>query len=75
MPSSLELAPDLSMKGPLVGFDGQEQVSALLLAPLNNGRVVWKATPAEKAAPTAWIRTPSRSSMDSRSRREPSAEQ
>ena len=61
VPFSLELALNLSMQGLLVGFDGQEQVGALLLAPLKNGRVVCRAS--------AWISTPSISSMDSSSLR------
>jgi hypothetical protein len=44
VPFSLELALDLSMQGLLVGFDGQEQVGALLLTPLKNGRVVCRAS-------------------------------
>ena len=62
---SLELGADLTMQHLLVGFDGQEHVGPLIQAPLKNGRVATgqlllfeKASPTEKAAPTAWISTP-----------------
>ena len=64
---TLELAADLPVQGLLVALNGQEHVGPLLQAPLKNGRVVCSATPSEKASPTAWISTPSRSRLDSSS--------
>jgi hypothetical protein len=64
---SKELAADLAVQRSLVGLllwrslrlDGQEEVGPLFLELPKNGFWVWRATPAEKVAPTAWIRTPS----------------
>jgi len=50
---SLELAADLAVEPWLVGLDGQDDVGALLEAPLKNGRLVCRAS--------AWISLPSRS--------------
>ena len=51
---SLELAGNLTVQDPLIGFHGQEEVGPLLLEELKNGRWVWSAS--------AWINTPARSS-------------
>ena len=58
---SLELTLDLAMQRLLIGFHRQKEVGPLLLELPKNGRWVWRATPSEKAAPTAWMRTPSKS--------------
>jgi len=61
VPLSLELGADLAVEGLLVRFDRQEHVGPLLQAPLKNGRVVCRTS--------AWINTPSRSSLLSSSLR------
>lgn len=40
----LELAADLTMQRPLVGFDRQEEVGSLLLELPKNGFCVWSAS-------------------------------
>jgi hypothetical protein len=57
---SLELACDLPAECRLVGLDGQGDVGPLLEAPAKKACVVCRATPSEKASPTAWINLPSR---------------
>jgi len=61
VPFPLELALDLAAEGLLIRFDGQEHVGPLLQAPQKIWRVVCRAS--------AWISTPSRSSVDSSSLR------
>ena len=65
---SLELALDLAMQRLLIAFYRQQEVGPLLLGlPKNIPRcgeqllLFEKASPTEKAAPTAWMRTPSKS--------------
>ncbi|MFO0016914.1 MAG: hypothetical protein ACK52U_10195 [Synechococcaceae cyanobacterium] len=50
----LELAGNLAVQDPLIGFDCQEEVGPLLLEEMKKGCWVWGAS--------AWITTPSRSS-------------
>ena len=65
VPFPLELAADLTVQSLLVPFEGQEEVGPLLLELPVNGFWVWRATPSEKASPTAWINTPAGSSSPS----------
>ena len=57
---SLELALDLVMQRLLIAFYRQQEVGPLLLELPKMGWV-WRATPSEKAAPTALMRRPSKS--------------
>ena len=74
---TLELAADLPVQGLLVALDRQEEVGPLGVdevfsagvAAVKNDCVVCRATPSEKAVPTAWIRTPSISRLASNSLR------
>lgn len=63
VPVAAELGDDLLIQPALVVFDRQEQVGALLGGELKNAGEVCSATPSEKAGPTAWISTPSSSSV------------
>ena len=58
---SLELALDLAVQRLLIAFYRQQEVGPLFLELPKNGRWVCRGTPLEKAAPTAWMRTPSKS--------------
>jgi len=57
VPVATELGDDLLIQPALVVFDRQEQVGALLGGELKNAGEVWRAS--------AWISTPSRSSVSS----------
>ena len=56
-----ELFADLAVQGPLVCFHRQEEVGPLLRELPKNGFCVWSAS--------GWIKTPSRSMVESSSRR------
>lgn len=63
VPMSAELRDDLLTQTALVLFHHQKQVRALLGGELKNAGEVCSATPSEKASPTAWINTPTSSSV------------